>query len=172
MYKKSLPAGRQGFTLIELLVVIAIIGILSSVVLTSLNSTREKARIAKAKGDIKNIKTAISQLEIDTEQWPGHETIGSTCSSNCGANEFCDDGCANGISDGEAGIMATDGSFPDWDGPYMTRMPLDPWGNEYFFDSDYDIGGVDKTVIGSYGPNGQGLNDYDGDDIIGIIASD
>jgi len=34
---------KKGFTLIELLVVIAIIGILSAVVLTSLNSTRNKA---------------------------------------------------------------------------------------------------------------------------------
>jgi prepilin-type N-terminal cleavage/methylation domain-containing protein len=37
---------RSGFTLIELLVVIAIIGMLSSIVLSSLNSSREKARIA------------------------------------------------------------------------------------------------------------------------------
>lgn len=53
--KKSIA----GFTLIELLVVIAIIGILSSVVLASLGSTRKKGRDARRLTDIRQLETAL-----------------------------------------------------------------------------------------------------------------
>ena len=58
MFYKSRPS--KGFTLIELLVVIAIIGILSSVVLASLNSARLKSRDARRLADIKQIQNALT----------------------------------------------------------------------------------------------------------------
>ncbi len=48
-----------GFTLTELLVVVAIIGILSSVVLTSLSGTRERAKDGRRISDIKQIQLAL-----------------------------------------------------------------------------------------------------------------
>ncbi len=55
---------NRGFTLIELLVVIAIIGILSSVVLASLNTARNKGADAAVKSNLNNMR-AQAELFYD-----------------------------------------------------------------------------------------------------------
>ncbi|MES2436925.1 MAG: type II secretion system protein [Patescibacteria group bacterium] len=57
---------QKGFTLIELLVVIAIIGLLSSVVLASLNTARLKARDTAIKSAVIQYRTLLEQEFNDT----------------------------------------------------------------------------------------------------------
>lgn len=67
---------NHGFTLIELLVVIAIIGMLSSVVLASLNSARKKARDARRLSDMNQVRTALEMKYYDGNQYPTSDTDG------------------------------------------------------------------------------------------------
>jgi prepilin-type N-terminal cleavage/methylation domain-containing protein len=62
--------GSRAFTLIELLVVIAIIGVLSSVVLASLNSARDKAMDAKRSSDMNQVITALELFYDANGRYP------------------------------------------------------------------------------------------------------
>ena len=73
----------KGFTLIELLVVIAIIGILSSVVLASLNSARMKARDARRIADFKNVSLA---LELYYDKYNRYPVSPNYSASGCGVS--------------------------------------------------------------------------------------
>ncbi len=160
----------NGFTLIELLVVIAIIGILSSTILASLNTARTKASIARAQSDLKQIRLAIEFLYDDTSLYPSKQTL-IPCTQNSEVY----------LNTNAAGIQSTDGGFPGWNGPYMSTVPLDPWGTNYFYDPDYICGaatlgcnghissGVDMRVIQSFGPD-KSQSYGDGDDIVLVLC--
>lgn len=67
---KKISFRHKGFTLIELLVVIAIIGMLASVVLSSLSGARSKSRDAKRLGDIRAIQQALELYHINNGTYP------------------------------------------------------------------------------------------------------
>src|SRR5690349_13778227 len=71
----------RGFTLIELLVVIAIIGLLSSVVLASLNSARTKARNANRVATVRQIETALALYYSTNGYYPAYGQ------NECGGSE-------------------------------------------------------------------------------------
>lgn len=71
----------RGFTLIELLVVIAIIGILSSVVMASLNTARTKGNDANRMASIHSLQVALELYYLTNGQYP---SSGGASSPNSG----------------------------------------------------------------------------------------
>ncbi len=148
-----------GFTLIEVLVSIAIVGILMAIAIPAYSGFQERAKIAQAKAELKGLQTAIEVLANDTEYWPGPSPIGVVANA-----EVWD------LNSSTAGLVVA-GSFTNWNGPYVQLVKKDPWGSDYFFDPDYAINGADYPVVGSFGPNKQGQNQYDSDDIYLILPT-
>lgn len=127
----------RGFTLIEIMVVIVILGILGSFVVPNIMGSQERANLQKAVSDINSLETSLKMYKLDNYQYPSTE---------------------QGI---EALVTETDVEplprrFPE-DG-YITRLPKDPWGNEYQL---LNPGENSKVDVFTMGPDGEAGTDDD-----------
>lgn len=115
----------RGFTLIELLVVIAIIGILSSVVLASLNTARERSIAVGIAQQFQQIEKAFYLLALDEgiTQWWDEDDFGE------GQNPDLDD-------------LANNTNF----GTFLAASPAPLAGDYYAYDSDGDTTSCGGTV--------------------------
>lgn len=77
-------SSSKGFTLIELLVVIAIIGILSAVVLFSLNDARSSARDTRRIADLRQVQLALEQYYNENDQYPDDASAGACDNAEAG----------------------------------------------------------------------------------------
>jgi general secretion pathway protein G len=125
--REKLRKSEAGFTLIELMVVILIIGLLATIVVQNLRSATDKAKRVKAQADIAQIKSGLDRYYLDNGSYP-----------------TSDQGLAGLVS------APTAGNVPkDWGGPYLEKIPPDPWGNQYFYQSDGS-----SYVLKSFGADG------------------
>lgn len=61
---------NKAFTLIELLIVVAIIAILAAIAVPNFLEAQTRAKISRAKADMRSISTGLESYKIDTNKYP------------------------------------------------------------------------------------------------------
>ena len=96
---------QAGFTLVELMVVVVIIGILAGVVVVNYAGRTSAAYESRVQADFKAIEDAIQFFHMDAHRYP----------------ENLDE-------------LMLGSDIEDWNGPYLKKPPMDPWGEIYIYE--------------------------------------
>ena len=125
---------RSGFTLIELLIVMAILALLAGLVGPTLWNKLAGAKRDVAATQIKSIESALDSYRLDMGKYPKD------------LKELISDSSAKSA----------------WDGPYIKKLPKDPWESDYQYTSpgkhnkDFDL-----SSMGADGREGGDEGDED-----------
>ena len=135
----------RGFTLIELLVVVAIIGMLSSIVLSSLTSARNRAGDSSVRSNLKSL-TNLAALYQSNNAGYGSSVTAATCPTSGTSMFYADVNIRNAIAKaamggGGATRCATDGNS------YAVSVQLKTSTDHWCVDS---AGGVRQTDNASW----------------------
>lgn len=122
---------HMAFTLIEIMLVVVIIGALAAMVIPRMTGRSEQAKVAVAKSDITSLlPTALKLYELDNGFFPT---------------------TAQGLD----ALLIQPSTSPEpgnWNGPYIEKEPVDPWGRPYVYVSpgdhrpDYDLSSQGKDT--------------------------
>jgi len=100
---------RHAFTLVEMLLVLVILATLAAIVYPKVMGRSEQARVTAAQQQIVNIKTALDSFEVDNGHYPSGK---------------------NGLME----LVQQPRDAGNWHGPYLEKIPLDPWNNPYLYE--------------------------------------
>ena len=119
---------NQGFTLIELMVVLVILGIIMGLVVPNVVGRGDEARVTAAQTDMKTIELQLEMYKLHNSHYPSTDQ-------------------------GLEALSRKPGGSPEprnWRGPYIKKVPNDPWGTPYGYIND----GTSPEMI-SFGADGQ-----------------
>jgi len=118
----------QGFTLVEMLLVLVILATLAAIVIPKMAGRSQQAKVTSAQTQINSLELALDAFEVDNGYYPKTGALDDLVEQPAGAT--------------------------NWKGPYLKKIPLDPWGGPYTYDypGKHNPSGYDLM---SNGPDGQ-----------------
>jgi general secretion pathway protein G len=108
---------------------VTIIGILAALVIPKIVGRSEQARVTAAQADINGgIKSALGQFEVDNGFFP------------------------KSLQD----LLTQPSNARNWHGPYLDKMPMDPWNNPYiyYYPGKHSANSYDLLSVGPDGKEG------------------
>lgn len=128
----------QGFTLIELLVVLAILGMVMGLVGPQIMKHLGTAKSDTARLQIEDFGGTLDLFYLDNDRYPS-------------------------TAEGLEALVQKPATLDSWNGPYLkkTKIPTDPWGNKYHYQSPGEHGEYDLYSFGADNAPGGEKNDRD-----------
>ncbi len=127
----KLPNSKKGFTLIELLVVIAIIGVLSTIILASVSSARQKARNVAMLQEVKQFINALEIYRTSTGSYPtvNNENNKASWIGNClkeSPGVYCYYGGPIGLAVNDPALITNMTSYMNLNNIVIDNFPVLP----------------------------------------------
>jgi general secretion pathway protein G len=136
--KQQYTTTQTGFTLLEMLVVLGLIAMLAGMVGPQVMKHMVEGKIKAAKVQIEDFSQTLDMYKLD---------VGSYPTSEQGLNA----------------LVEQPGDVQRWNGPYLrkSKIPLDPWNNEYKYTAPGEHGKFDIMSMGADGKEGGEAEDQD-----------
>ena len=124
--KKNKHITESGFTLLELLVVLGIIAMLAGIVGPQVMKHMGESKTKAAKVQIEDLAATLDMYKLDVGSYPNTE-------------------------EGLKALIEAPNSAKRWNGPYLrkSKIPLDPWQQEYQYVSPGEHGKFDLFTLGA-----------------------